>query len=151
MNLIVPDKEDLGARKSSLRAKLMLKQRVITAAIIGPLIILAIFKLSNPLLAIVFAAITLIGAWEWSNLVNIRYTTKKFLYVTLVGLFILAIWFFLQPEEENIVLLLASLWWVVVVVMLTLYQSSWLQSELLQTLLKYSGFIVLVPAWLALC
>ena len=50
----------------------MLKKRIITAAILGSLIVLAIFKLPNSTIAIVFAGVTLIGAWEWSALIGLK-------------------------------------------------------------------------------
>jgi len=127
----------------------MLKQRIITAAILGSLIVLAIFKLTNSTIAIVFAGITLIGAWEWSTLIGLKNHFLKLLYVALVGAFVLIIWFFMQPHE-NVFLLVTSFWWLSVVIMLILYKSNWLRSVWLQKLLEFSGFIVLVPAWLAL-
>ena len=129
----------------------MLIQRVITAVILVPLIILAIFRLSNEQLALVFTMITLIGAWEWSNLIELNYVFKKLAYVFLVGLLIFLIWEFAQTKFEiEIILLIASVWWLVVSLMLCFYKSSWLRSSGLSIILKISGFIVLVPAWLAL-
>jgi phosphatidate cytidylyltransferase len=128
----------------------MLKQRFITAIILASLIIFAIFMLPNFLLAILFAAITLLAAWEWVILIGIQKLLNKLLYVALVGFFMFVIWYFVHPSQVRIVLLITSLWWAAVVIMLAFYKSEWLQSRLLQKLLGYSGFIVLVPAWLAL-
>ncbi len=128
----------------------MLKQRIITAIILGSLIVFAIFKLPNSLIAIIFAAITLIGAWEWSALIGANTLLKKLVYVGLVGFLVLIIWFYAQPRLEKVILLFASLWWAGIVVLLSQYRSNWLQSIRIQRLLEYSGFLVLVPAWLAL-
>ena len=98
----------------------MLKQRVITAVILGSLIVFANFKLSNALIAVVFAGITLIAAWEWSALIGVKTLIKKLLYVVLVGVLISAIWFFANTEQENLILLVASIWWVCVVCLLAL-------------------------------
>ncbi len=127
----------------------MLKKRIITAVILGSLIILVIFKLPNSTIAIVFAGITLIGAWEWSTLIGLKNHVSKLAYITLIGAFVLAVWLFMQPHE-NVFLLVTGLWWLSVVIMLTLYKSNWLRSVWLQKLLEFSGFVVLVPAWLAL-
>jgi len=127
----------------------MLKKRIITAAILGSLIVLAIFKLPNSTIAIVFAGVTLIGAWEWSTLIGLKNHILKLFYVALVGAFVLVIWFYMQPYED-VFLLATSLWWLGVVIILVLYKSNWLQSVWLQKLLEFSGFVVLVPAWLAL-
>jgi phosphatidate cytidylyltransferase len=128
----------------------MLKQRIITAIVLASLIIFAIFKLPNFLLAILFAAVTLLAAWEWVILIGIQALFNKLLYVVLVGFLMFAIWYFVPPSQVKTILLVASLWWAAVVIMLALYKSEWLQSSRLQKLLEYSGFIVLVPAWLAL-
>ncbi|MEJ2114613.1 MAG: phosphatidate cytidylyltransferase, partial [Gammaproteobacteria bacterium] len=128
----------------------MLKQRIITAIILGSLIVFAIFKLPNSLIAIIFAAITLIGAWEWAALIGANTLLKKLIYVVLVGFLVLIIWFYAQPRQEKVIFLFASLWWAGIVVLLSQFRSNWLQSIHLQRLLEYSGFLVLVPAWLAL-
>lgn len=128
----------------------MLKQRIITALVLGTLIVFAIFKLPNSVVAIMFAIITLIGAWEWSVMVGADTVLKKLLYLSIVGVSILLIDLFALPEHKSLILFVASIWWAGVVIMLALYKSAWLSSKLLQILLKYSGFIVLIPAWLAL-
>ncbi len=128
----------------------MLKQRIITALILGSLIIFTIFKLPNSVVAIVFAFVTLIGAWEWSAMVGANTIFKKILYLILIGVGILLIKLFALPEHKSIILFIASLWWAGVVIMLALYRAEWLGSIALQKLLKYSGIIVLIPTWLAL-
>jgi len=128
----------------------MLKQRIITAIVFGALIVIAIFKLPNLWLALILAIVTLIGAWEWSTLVDIENIALKLLYVVLVGAFMLIAWSFMSPQNENALLMLASIWWACVVILLAMYKSSWLKSGWLYKLLLVSGFIVLVPSWLAL-
>lgn len=128
----------------------MLKQRIITAVILGSLVVFAIFKLPNLYITVFFSIITLIGAWEWAALIGAKTFVKKILYVALIAVLILSLWFYASPELENIILLVASLWWAAIFCLLSLYKSAWLQSSRLQKLLEYSGVIVLVPAWLAL-
>ena len=128
----------------------MLKQRIITAIILGSLIVFTIFKLPYIYIVIFFAAVTLLGAWEWSTLIGAKTLLMKCLYVALIGLMIAAVWFYASPMLEKTILLVASLWWAGVVCFLSLYRTSWLQSKHLQKMLAYSGIIVLVPAWLGL-
>ena len=128
----------------------MLKQRVITAVILAAILVFAIFKLPNSLLAMFFAAAALIGAWEWSVLIGLKNPVSKIFYVALIGAAMLLAWYFIQPQYEKTLLMLVSLWWAGVVVLLALYKSGWLQSVWLKNLFVLSGFIVLVPAWLAL-
>lgn len=149
MNLIDQDKEGLVVLKNKLQVE-MLKQRFITAVILGSILIFAIFKLPNSWLQIIFAAVTLLGAWEWSNLIGLKKLLLKFVYVAIVAIVMFLVWNFVQPQYENTLLMLASLWWACVVILLALYEEAWLQSAWMKKLLILSGFIVLVPAWLAL-
>jgi phosphatidate cytidylyltransferase len=62
----------------------MLIQRIITAVILAILISLAVFLLPVEYFSLLIALITLLAAWEWSNLVGIHSVSKR-------GLFLLAL------------------------------------------------------------
>lgn len=128
----------------------MLKQRIITAIVLGTIIVWAIFELPNHLLALVFAVITILGAWEWASLTGASHKSWKIIYVVFTSALILVTWELAGPHHVRTILLVAGLWWASVVILLALYDTNWLQSRWLQLVLKFSGFIVLVPAWLAL-
>ena len=49
----------------------MLKQRIITALCLVPLVLGAIFYLDNQWFALAMAIPVLLGAWEWSNLMGL--------------------------------------------------------------------------------
>lgn len=68
----------------------MLLQRVITAAILVPLVALAVFKLSGDFFALIFGLIILMAAWEWSHLIGINEPKRKYLF--LLGLFLPMLW-----------------------------------------------------------
>ncbi len=128
----------------------MLKKRIITALVLAPLIILAIFKLTNDQLAVLFAFITLVGAWEWSNLIGLTHVVKKIIYVFLITISILAVWIFIYDQHELVFFSIVGVWWVVLLFALMAYKSEWLKSKFLEKILMLSAFIVLVPAWLGL-
>ena len=128
----------------------MLKERIITALVLAPLIILAIFKLTNDQLAVLFAFITLVGAWEWSNLIGLTHVAKKIIYVFLITISILAVWIFIYDQHELVFFSIVGVWWVVLLFALMVYKSEWLKSKFLEKILMLSAFIVLVPAWLGL-
>ncbi|OOF08266.1 phosphatidate cytidylyltransferase, partial [Salinivibrio sp. PR919] len=48
----------------------MLKQRVLTAALLVPLVVAAVFYLPFPAFVAVIAAVTLLGHWEWTQFVS---------------------------------------------------------------------------------
>jgi len=128
----------------------MLKQRIITAVILGSLVVFAIFTAPHSVIGILFAFIALLGAWEWAALMGAETKIKRLSYVLVIGVLILLVWFFESFALVKIILLLASIWWAAVALLLSFYREDWLQSKKLQTLLACSGVIVLVPAWLAL-
>jgi len=132
----------------------MLKQRIITAIILATLVIAAILMLPNNWLAILFAMVTLVGAWEWANLLNTSNLIRKALYVIFVAASLLATWLYAMQEEvwviSKVILLVAGLWWAAVVIFLAMFDSSWLGKNWLSRVLEFSGFIVLVPAYFAI-
>ncbi len=77
----------------------MLLQRIITASILASLIVLAIFNLSLELFSLVIGLISLLGAWEWSNLAGINSLFKRGLLVLALILPMLGIQFWTQILE----------------------------------------------------
>jgi len=62
----------------------MLLQRIITALILVPLVVLAVFQLPSEYFSLLIGLITLLAAWEWTNLIGINSPLKR-------GLFLLAL------------------------------------------------------------
>jgi len=72
----------------------MLKNRVITALLLAPLIIAAILFLPADGFAIFWGAIILAGAWEWANLSGLGSLLARFGFVGVVLIFLLAARYF---------------------------------------------------------
>jgi phosphatidate cytidylyltransferase len=68
----------------------MLQQRVITAAILVPLVVMAVFQLSGDYFSLIFGLIILMAAWEWVHLIGINKPSKKYLF--LFGLLVPMLW-----------------------------------------------------------
>jgi phosphatidate cytidylyltransferase len=63
----------------------MLLQRIITALILVPLVVLAVFQLPSEYFSLFIGLITLLAAWEWTNLIGINSLFKRGLFlVTLI-------------------------------------------------------------------
>jgi phosphatidate cytidylyltransferase len=86
----------------------MLKQRIITAAILATGIVSAVLMLSSDYFSLLIAIIVLIGAWEWLNLIDINSTGKRAVFIgTLVfAMLFIHLWTYileaLVPVMDNL-------------------------------------------------
>lgn len=95
-----------------------MKQRIITALILAPLVILGIFELPLPLFIAALAGVTLIGFWEWTQFVN----AQSRIAAMFPALALSIISFICLPFDSSslnvlhsthyIMLVIGSLWWV---------------------------------------
>lgn len=125
-------------------------QRIITGAALGIFIVYLVFFLSNLYIALIFAFIAVIGAWEWASLTGPPGMIWKIFYTFVFSIILAVTWIYAAPENVYLIFLVSALWWAAIVFMLMIYNSHWLQTEWLKLFLALSGFIVLIPAWLAL-
>jgi len=123
----------------------MLRLRIITALLLAPFVLAAIFFLPENGMAVVLAALVAAGAWEWSAFAGLTRSSAKVGYVVLVLLSIVIVWFARSSGGDYIVLYAAMVWWVVALCWVLIWPG----------VVSYpsaaaAGLLVLVPAWLAL-
>jgi len=84
----------------------MLLQRVITASVLAPLVVLAIFKLPHLYFSFIWAAVLLAAAWEWTNLAEVKSILLKvvFLLLMLIPMALLQFW----PQTLELIAQLAN-------------------------------------------
>lgn len=72
----------------------MLKQRIITAAILVPLVVWAVLALPQDFFSLIIALITLLAAWEWLNLIDVKCKIKRsvFLFALILPMLVLHFW-----------------------------------------------------------
>lgn len=128
-----------------------MKQRIITALILAPLAILAIFELSLPVFALVLAAVTLIGFWEWAQFVGAR--SRYLAMIPTVTVFALS-YLFIPSDvmslnhitaEHTFLLILAAIWWLLASALAVTYPRStptWEGSKLSR---QVFGMLTLIP------
>ena len=138
----------------------MLKLRILTAAILIPLMVWATYALSTPWLGALFGVFILAAAWEWTRLCGLSQRWVRILYISGVagaGLWLYYRYIFgvagasgLRHYAPMSPLMLASAaWW-----LLALFEMV-TQRDARAGLLAsgpgrlISGFFVLVPAWIA--
>ena len=142
----------------------MLLQRVITASVLAPLVVMAIFLLPHVYFSLIWGIIIMMAAWEWANLAGAKTASGKlvFLLAMLLPMLLLHFWTYLLevlaqltnwPEIRTysgvieLLMIPAVLFW-----FWTMFRIRKLGAELLE--LKQSqgkklfiGGFVLVSAW----
>jgi phosphatidate cytidylyltransferase len=128
----------------------LLKQRVITALILAPLVLWGVLSMPNDYLAILFGAIVLVGGREWARLSGIRPLHWQLGFILLLALVMALLKLLLHSVGGMLwLLLISTFWWLVVIWRLAGFQGGRCLSgfNLYQML---EGLVVLAPAWLAL-
>jgi len=77
----------------------MLFQRVITALVLAPLVVLAIFMLPHVYFSLIWGIIILIAAWEWANLADVKSIITKVLFLLALFIPMLLLHFWTQLLE----------------------------------------------------
>lgn len=128
----------------------MLKQRVLTALILAPLVLGAIYFLPSPIVAIILGLIILIGAWEWAGLSGFEATRSKAMYVGTTGLLILASYPLILKATMGQILIAACLWWLVALIVIISAQVKGALPQQNRWLFLNLGYLILIPAWMAI-
>ncbi|MGF1684279.1 phosphatidate cytidylyltransferase [Photobacterium minamisatsumaniensis] len=129
----------------------MLKQRIITAVILAPLVIAGIFLLPFPAFVAALAGITLIGFWEWTQFVEAKSRVIAMVLPTVA----LAVSIVFMPTEAEALstlatshqsmLLVGGIWWAIASALAITYPRSatlWSKSIPLKYLF---GLLTLLP------
>lgn len=123
----------------------MLKQRIVTALVLAPLVLLVIFWASHNLVMAVLAALMLAGAWEWSAFPGFTSRFARFVYVAAVAASIAATWAVGSAMERSALLYCALAWWMVALFWVAIFPAHVNRGGA-----AIAGLLVLVPTWLAL-
>lgn len=126
----------------------MLKQRIITALVLGTTV-LGLLLFLPPLGFLSFAAfVMLLAAWEWTRLARWQGRMLRAGYVLLAGA-LMALLAFQHAGQREIVLLAGCLWWVFAFYLIRRFPglgAHWQHPALLAAV----GLLVLLPGWSAL-
>jgi len=138
----------------------LLKQRIITALIIAPLAIAAIFYMSLENFSFFIMSVMAIGAWEWGPLMGFENKRRRIAFVITTITLISFIWYlfpllsFWSSRFElqlfvQYILWLAVLWWLLSATLTFLYprySSFWASHRSVRGVF---GWLTLIPTWLA--
>ncbi len=129
----------------------MLKQRILSALVMVPLVFIVVLYASQPAFALLVALVLLAGAWEWSALVPLRGTPARLGYLLATAAMTVAAWFFARSDVfVNSLLWAAMLWWLFVLFWIS-RPALGREINLLHMSAKAAlGIAMLVSTWLAL-
>jgi len=127
----------------------MLKQRLLTAIVLLPLLISALFYLDSGWIAVLFGCMVVAGAWEWSALAGLRSGTVRIAYVMCLAVMGIALVLWVSGHFGNAIGLAAvsAVFWIAALIELVRNgerQFGWLGTRVGKLI---SGFFALVPAW----
>ncbi|MDY0066298.1 MAG: phosphatidate cytidylyltransferase [Steroidobacteraceae bacterium] len=124
----------------------MLRQRIITALVLAPLVLVVIFVLPHQAAVAALALLVLAAAWEWSAFPGFRAHSARPLYVVIISLGVIGAWTYgAQRSELDVLLYAAVAWWLIAL--------AWIVASpgaVNRLTAAAAGALVLIPAWLAL-
>lgn len=124
----------------------MLKLRIITASVLGTLLLLGLFLLPTAAAVLAFGAVFTVGAWEFAGFGALRSPAARALYAFAMALLMWGAWVWSRDAHHLIIVLaLACLWWIAAFFWLCLAP---LRRR--PQLVLFCGIPVLVPAFVAL-
>lgn len=124
----------------------MLRQRVLTAAVLG-LILLGVLFLMPPVATVCLVTLlVLVGAWEWAGFIRKDSTFARPGFVAIVGACLVVGWFFvLDSRWLWHVMFIATAWWFVAFLWIVIAPE-----RVHPVTAALAGLLALVPCWLAL-
>lgn len=128
----------------------MLRARLITAAILAPLVIYGVLALPTQVFALLLGVVLVAGAWEWSLLVPLVKPAIRLLYCALIACLMGLLWRAGPAQTIAWVLSAAVLWWLYALYWLVHPQLCAQGGSLCAAFKIAAGVMVIVPAWTAL-
>ena len=122
----------------------MLKYRLLTAFLMGPLILWAIYAMPENFFALFSLILVSFGAWEWSVFAGwVKPLQRRLFFIVNVFLFVAVL--FLANTELNTVIIAASLlWWIICVPLLLSFpfqKNNFIHNRIIKTLV---GIVLLL-------
>lgn len=129
----------------------MLKQRVITALLLVPLVVWGIFAVSTTAFEILVGSVVLLGGWEWSRLAGLNSPMQRSSYLLVLALGLIVLW---QQQYHfltiSLFMGLVVLWWLITLFRLLYFRHHPVEPRVHRGLAVIAGLIVLTGTFLAL-
>lgn len=129
----------------------MLKQRILTATLLIPAVVLAVYYLGMKGFVVFTGIFVCLGAWEWVAMSGYGDRLLRGLYVLINILPVGVCLFLIDSRLPELVIIIGAVWWLVPASILLLTSRSGSVALLDSSPWKAGmGLVVLVPAWLSL-
>jgi phosphatidate cytidylyltransferase len=128
----------------------VLRARLISAAIIVPLVVAGVLLLPTPVFALSLAAVLLPASWEWSRLIPLSGAPARLGYLLGITLLLWLLWQSGPAQYMKPVLLAAFSWWLWVLFWLSRPEICAAATRPNALFKGMAGVLAMVPAWLAL-
>ena len=125
----------------------MLKNRIITASILAPLIVLGVLYLPTMGFAVLWGVLIVIGAWEWSSLAGLDTSLKRLSFVAPCAALMLSASLWAGVALEWLPGIAAS-WWFLFSILLRRIPDKLLTFNYPTALKLLVGGLVLVSSWI---
>ncbi len=127
----------------------MSAQRIITAAVLAPLVVASLLFLKTPYVAALAAGIFLLGLWEWSRLVGIDEPLRRAMYV-MANIAVMAALAWGGRPLFGAIALAGVVWWLFATLWLARPDFGRNGSSWARSLKLAAGTLSIIPAWCAL-
>jgi phosphatidate cytidylyltransferase len=128
----------------------MLRQRVLTALLLAPLVILLILLLPTSIFALLLAVAFLAATWEWTRLTGMKRRANRGVVLGFAAALFVALWMWRVSTWLWPALMVAGvIWWLLVCVWLRHFAFGAAPTPENRNLKLLAGTFVIFPAWVA--
>jgi len=127
----------------------MLRNRIITALLLIPLVVAAVLWLPSTWFALLIGAFLLLGSKEMAQLSNVNSPLALLLYAAVFSAMLATIYFVVPVEWKPLLQLLAVAWWLLITLYLLMRRKSIEAVPALRPGILLIGGVILAIAWLS--
>jgi len=135
----------------------LLKQRLLTALVLIPVALYAVFALPLTGFAVAVLILMTAGAWEWAPLMGVTKRLGRIAYTLSVSVILAALMWWVPVDQVwqqgelaqplYILIVLGCAWWVLALVLVLNYPRSRRVWSRTRSIVGVFGWLTLVPAW----
>lgn len=126
----------------------MLKQRIITALLLIPLVLWLVLFADTEVFSLAMMVVIGLAAWEWAMLSGLN-GLRRAAFAVFSLLLMLAVWLFIELRDYSVLLVIVSLIWLLLTISLILQKKAVIQKQGVSVFSLIQGIFLLLVAWFA--